>query len=104
MQTVLINYTLEAKPDRNTMLEDFAAAAKNKFKGMPGLHSKVFCYDEKTGNGMSIYLWETKEHADRFFTSDFPAHFHSIFGTEPTITFHNPLVVVDNRAGDVLLN
>lgn len=101
MKTILVNYNLPLRPPRAMMIEEFVDAANAKFKGMPGLHNKQFCYDESTGDGLSVYLWETDEQAEGFAAS-FVDSFRETFGVEPTVTLHPALVVVDNRAGDIL--
>lgn len=101
MKTILVNYHLPQKPAKNEMIGQFTMAANAKFLGMPGLQSKQFCYDESTGDGLSVYLWETAEQAEAF-ARNFPASFRETFGVEPDITLHETLVLVDNRANDVL--
>ena len=68
--------------------------------------SLVFsCYDELTGNGHSVYLWESQARAEEFFSPAFTQHFREVFGVEPTVSHLDILVLVDNRAGgDVVAN
>lgn len=56
MQTVIVSYHLPNAPPRRALQQKFADAANNMFKGLPGLLSKQFCYDETTGKGQSVYL------------------------------------------------
>ena len=105
MKTVLVTYHLPSKPPRAVILERFIGAANNIFKNLPGLLSKQFCYDETTGNGHSVYLWESQARAEEFFSPAFTQHFREAFGVEPTVTHLDILVLVDNRAGgDVVAN
>ncbi len=104
MKTVLVTYNLPGKPPRQAIREKFADAANNIFKGLPGLMSKQFCYDETTGDGHSVYLWESEEQAKEFFAPDFAEHFREVFGVDPTITHLDIQVLLDNRAGDVVVN
>ena len=105
MKTVLITYCLPKKPPRAVILEQFIGAANNIFKDLPGLLSKQFCYDETTGNGHSVYLWESRARAEEFHSPAFVQHFRDVFGVEPTVTYLDILVLVDNRAGgDVVAN
>lgn len=104
MTTVIVTYKLPKALPRSTVLERFKVAAETKFKGMPGLHSKQFCYDEKTGNGLSVYLWQSKEQAKAFFTPEFQASFESIFGVKPDFEILDTLLVVDNRVDDITVN
>lgn len=104
MQTVLVSYHLPTAPPRRALQEKFADAAHNIFKGLPGLLSKQFCYDEATGKGQSVYLWETREQAEEFFSPTFIEHFRDTFGVEPTLAYLDILVLTDNRVGDVIVN
>lgn len=104
MKTVLVSYNLPNTPPRKALLEKFVGAANDLFKGLPGLLSKQFCYDETTGKGQSIYLWETREKAEAFFSPTFIEHFRETFGVNPTITYLDILVLTDNRVGDVIVN
>ena len=63
------------------------------------------CCDELTGNGHSVYLWESQARTEEFFSPAFTQHFREAFGVEPTVTHLDILVLVDNRAGgDVVAN
>lgn len=104
MQTVLVSYSLPKAPPRRALQEKFVDAANNIFKGLPGLLSKQFCYDEATGKGQSVYLWETREQAEEFFSPTFIEHFRETFGVEPTLAYLDILVLTDNRVGDVIVN
>lgn len=104
MQTVLVSYHLPKAPPRRALQEKFVDAAHNIFKGLPGLLSKQFCYDETTGEGQSVYLWETREQAEEFFSPTFMEHFRDTFGVEPTLAYLDILVLTDNRVGDVIVN
>ena len=104
MKTVLITYHLPAKPPRQSITEKFVEAANGIFKDLPGLMSKQFCYDETTGDGHSVYLWESQQQAEEFFSPAFVEHFCEAFGVEPTITYLDILILVDNRVGDVVVN
>lgn len=104
MQTVLVSYSLPKAPPRRALQEKFVDAANNIFKDLPGLLSKQFCYDETTGKGQSVYLWETREQAEAFFSPTFIEHFRETFGVEPTLAYLDILVLTDNRVGDVIVN
>ena len=105
MKTVFVTYHLPNKPPRAVILEKFIGAANNIFKDLPGLLSKQFCYDETTGNGHSVYLWESQARAEEFFSPAFIQRFQDAFGVEPTVSYLDILVLVDNRAGgDVVAN
>lgn len=43
--------------------------AKNLYQNLPGLHTKVFVLNEKTGEYGGLYIWENRESLDAFLTS-----------------------------------
>jgi heme-degrading monooxygenase HmoA len=104
MKTVLVNYNLPNTPPRAAVMEKFIGAAKNMFSGMDGLLSKQFTYDENTGDGLSVYLWDSAEKAEAFHGESFVTHFKETFGVDPIIEHRDILILVDNRAGDIIEN
>lgn len=69
------------------------------FSSMPGLIRKYFCFDEAKGQGTSIYLWESREAAERCYGDPvFLDRFRATFGCDPTIEYTSALLVVDGPA------
>ena len=102
MVTVIVKY----QPSK-TFTRDEAAAmlrygAEKQFLGMPHLYSKQFCFDADTNQGLSSYLWESREHAEAFFSPAFLEMFQQQMGCTPEVAYYDNLVTVDNRAGEVL--
>ena len=102
MTTVIVNYSFPEKMTRAETLERFKQAA-DTFAGMDGLNSKQFTFDEKSGKCFSVYNWQSREKAEAFFTDSFIEDFERIVGTTPTFSLHDCLVMVDNRANDVVV-
>lgn len=95
MITAIVEYTLPAPASRQTMCDRFKAAER-KFRGLPGLERKYFCYSETTGSGLSVYVWPSRAAAEAFFTPDFVAGFEKSFGTPPRIRYFDTLMIIDN--------
>jgi heme-degrading monooxygenase HmoA len=70
-----------------------------KFKGMDGLMSKVFMWDDETGRVTSTYVWDSEEAARAFFTPELKAHLIELYGVEPKVRFAEVSALVDNRVG-----
>ena len=69
------------------------------FSAMPGLARKYFCFDEARGLGTSVYLWESREAAERCFGgAAFLERFRASFGCEPSIDYIPAKLVVDGPA------
>ena len=74
-------------------------ASSGKFAGMDGLHTKYYLNGENGGGG--VYIWESREKAESFYTEDWYPAMEKIFGVRPVVTFYDNYVVVDNEAGEV---
>ena len=102
MITVIVKY----KPAKTYAREEIAtmlkAGAEHMFKGMPHLLSKQFCFDVNTNEGLSVYLWDSRASAEAFFTPEFLEGFEQSMGAVPSVEYCDTVVVVDNRAGEVL--
>jgi hypothetical protein len=73
-----------------------------KFVGMPGLIRKYFLLAEDGRSAASVYLWEARGPAERFFTEEWKRFMVGKYGRRPTVTYYECPVVVDNRAGEVI--
>ena len=49
-----------------------------------------------------MYLWDSRQSAEAFFTEDFLKNFEQGMGAAPTVEYYDNIVTVDNRAGDVM--
>jgi hypothetical protein len=104
MITVIVKYQPANPISRNDFKAMMQFGAQQQFSGLPHLLSKQFCFDETSGQGLSVYLWESKAHAEAFFNDEFMATFQQAMGCSPLVEYHEALVVVDNRQGDVLVS
>ena len=102
MVTVIVKYKMPKKYTREEVSAMLKHSAENMFKGIPHLHSKQFCFDVATSEGLSVYLWDSRASAEAFFSDQFLETFRQSMGATPTIEYHDTIVTVDNRAGDVL--
>ncbi|MEJ2693207.1 MAG: antibiotic biosynthesis monooxygenase [Candidatus Thiodiazotropha sp.] len=87
-------------PDQALSKADIEArfeASTPLFASMPGLVRKYFCYDADQHEGVSVYIWESREAADACFDSpQFQDGFRSAFGCEPAIKIISVRHLVDN--------
>ena len=74
-------------------------ASSSKFSGMDGLQTKYYLNGKAGGGG--VYIWESREKAEAFYTDDWYPAMEKIFGVRPVVTFYDNYVVVDNDAGEV---
>lgn len=73
-----------------------------KFVNMPGLIRKYFLLAEDGRTAASVYLWESLQPAERFFTEAWKEFMVGKYGSRPTVNFYECPVVIDNRSGEVI--
>ena len=81
--------------DRTRVIE-VAKNARKMFEGLPGLRFKFFTIDEKQQRAINIYVWDSKEAAEAFFTDDLRERVTGLYGVSPTISYLEIAEIVDN--------
>jgi len=74
-------------------------ASKPKFEGLPGLVRKNYLFSAAGPVGGGVYVWESREAAERVYTDEFRRSIAERYGQEPQIEFFESSVFVDNAAG-----
>ncbi|WP_113910561.1 monooxygenase [Roseovarius dicentrarchi] len=85
--------------------EDAIASARTSaptFSHMPGLTRKYFLNGENGGGG--VYIWESREQADAWYTPEWANKIKERFGAAPTLTYYDNYVVLDNIANTFSVN
>ncbi|WP_168361967.1 hypothetical protein [Dickeya zeae] len=95
MTYTILTYTLPSIKSRADILKHFELVSGG-FKNVNGLIRKYFGYNESSGIGKSIYLWDTKEKAKLFYSEKFISMFINNFGVKPDIEYVDTLLIVDN--------
>ena len=101
MITVIVEFKLPQTITREQARETFLSTAP-KYKGMPGLIRKYYFISEDGVKAGGIYLWNTREDADRIYTDEWRAFVREKYGTEPSLTYLECPVVVDNVLHEIL--
>jgi len=100
MITEIVTFRLKPGMTRQEMLED-ARTTVDRWSGYPGLVRKTYAMaDDQTG--MGIYLWESRQHAEAGHDEAWLTKAEARWGVRPEITYHDTVMVLDNRAGEVL--
>jgi uncharacterized protein (DUF2267 family) len=102
MHTVLVTYTLPKPVARADLLDRFKAS-EARFRALPTLIRKYFCYDEGHHTGHSVYLWQSEADARAFFSDAFIVGFQERFGCTPEVFHVDTLMVVDNEQGKTVI-
>ena len=69
-----------------------------KYRGVPGLFSKHYVLSQDGGTAGGVYLWNSRAEAEAMYTESWRAFVREKYGTEPTVTYFDSPVVVDNVA------
>ena len=82
---------------------DVFGNSTEKFVKMQGLIRKYFLLSEDGASAASVYLWESREPAEMFFTEEWKDFMVGKYGYRPTVIYYECPVVVDNRTGEVIV-
>jgi len=72
-----------------------------KYLGMSGLLRKNYFLTEDGMRAGGIYLWESRQAAERVYTPEWKAFVKGKYGNEPEIVFVDTPVQVDNEQGRI---
>ena len=100
MIAVFVTFDYDEGFDRER-IAGIAEHAKDTFVGMPELRSKAFTIDEGSKIARNVYLWESEEAAQAFFTPELAERITGFYGVAPRIEFADVAAFVDNAAAAV---
>jgi hypothetical protein len=86
--------------DRDAVLAD-ARTVVAHWQANPDLVRKHFILSEDGATGGGVYLWPSREAAERGHDAKWRAGVRARTGAEPTIRYFDLLMVIDNEAGTV---
>ncbi len=101
MITVIIEFDVPEGETRDSIVETIKGSANN-YQGVPGLIRKYYGVSADNDKLVGVYLWESREAADAFYTPDWYKMAEARWGA-PTqwMTYDTP-VVVDNLIEEVI--
>ena len=89
------------KPTTLTKITKTFQATAPKYQGIPGLLRKNYWMSEDGRRAGGIYVWESRDAADRVYTAEWRSFVESKYGTPPSIEYLHSPVMVDNRDGTI---
>jgi putative monooxygenase ydhR len=101
MITAIVQFPLPAPLTPEEAREVFRSTAPI-YQGMPGLVRKLYLLSEDGRTGGGVYLWETREAAERAFDADWRRRLAERYGAEPRVAYFASPVIVDNLSGEIL--
>jgi hypothetical protein len=96
MITAIVNFKLPATVTSAEARKLFEGSAP-KYRNLPGLIRKYYLFGNGVGGG--VYLWESRAAAERVYNADWKKMIAERYGAEPTISYFETPVVVDNDKG-----
>ena len=101
MVTALIQFKLP-KPVTRAQAQEIFLATAPKYRETPGLIRKYYLLSLDGGTGGGVYLWRSREDAERLYTVDWKKFIFDKYGSEPTVTYFESPVIVDNLTGEII--
>jgi hypothetical protein len=100
MITALVQFKLPQAITLEKARDAFSGTAP-RYRDVPGLIRKYYVLTEDGGTAGGVYLWKSREDAERLYTDEWKAFIRDKYGAEPTVTYFASPVVVDNAAGAI---
>ena len=100
MIVTIVTFQLPKPVTLAEITKTFQATAP-KYQGIPGLLRKNYWLSEDGRRAGGIYVWESRDAADRVYTPEWRTFVESKYGTPPSIEYLHSPVMVDNRDGTI---
>lgn len=101
MITAITTFRLPKPISRDEARRIFLSTAPT-YQGVPGLVRKVYVLSQEGDTAGGIYLWNSRAEADAMYTESWKAFVREKYGTDPSVTYFDSPVVVDNLANEIL--
>jgi Putative mono-oxygenase ydhR len=101
MITVIVEFALPQAITPAQAKETFLGSAP-KYQGMPGLIRKYYWLSEDGCRAGGIYLWASRQDAERVYTDEWQAFVRGRYGSDPKLTWLACPVVVDNVSNQIV--
>lgn len=95
MIAALILFDTDSKLSLDEASQRFNTTAPN-YRGLAGLHSKAYIYEQDGSNLGGFYLWESREAAEAMYTDVWKAKATEIYGVAPVIRYFEVPVYIEN--------
>jgi len=101
MITAITTFALPKPISREEARSIFLSTAP-KYRGVPGLFRKVYVLSQDRTTVGGVYLWNSRSEAEAVYTESWRSFVREKYGTDPTVTYFDSPVVVDNVTQQVL--
>ena len=101
MITALVQFKLPKPMTRDEAQEIFSTTAP-RYRDLQGLIRKYYVLSQDGGTAGGVYLWQSREDAERVYTDDWKKFIVEKYGSEPLITYFESPIIVDNVTGEIV--
>ncbi len=101
MITTIVEFKLPEKITLDQARATFLSTAP-KYQGMAGLLRKYYFLTEDGTKAGGVYLWKSRQDAERVYTDEWKSFVRGKYGTDPSITYLECPVVVDNLTHEII--
>jgi hypothetical protein len=101
MITVIVEFGL-AQPISSQQAREIFLSTAPKYQGVPGLIRKYYFLSPDGTSAGGVYLWQSRDDADRKYTDEWRAFVRGKYGSEPVLKCLETPVVVDNVSNEII--
>ncbi|MDD9992948.1 MAG: YdhR family protein [Rhodospirillales bacterium] len=98
--TAIVRFALPEGKTRESVKAAFEASAP-LYQGVQGLVRKYYLLSEDGRTGGGVYLFDSREDAERLYSEAWKAGIRERLGAEPSIEYFESPVIVDNEVGAI---
>jgi hypothetical protein len=98
MTIVVTRFSLPA-PLTNDEVKPIFLSTAPLYQGRPGLLRKHYLLSDDGRTAGAVYLWQSRSEAEKCYSSEWRQFVTEKYGSEPSVTFFENLVTVDNVTG-----
>jgi hypothetical protein len=101
MITAIATFQLPSPITLDEARKTFLSTAP-KYQGVPGLIRKYYMLSQDGSTVGGVYLWNSREEADEMYTESWRSFVREKYGTDPSVTYMDCPVVVDNLLHEII--
>ena len=98
MITTLVQFQMSTPITLEDATRRFESSAP-KYQNLSGLIRKYYVRSEDGRFAGGIYLWESRQAAEKVYSGEWRERVEKLYGAEPVITWFDSPVIVDNQMG-----
>lgn len=101
MITALVQFKLPQPITRDKAREIFSSTAP-RYREIKGLLRKYYVLSKDGATAGGMYIWNSHEEAECLYTEEWKKFIRDKYGAEPSVTYFECPVVVDNVVGEIV--